>query len=487
MIDLGSQLEKLSGIRILVVGDYMLDRYLNGTVSRVSPEAPVPVVRILGKKLEMGGAGNVALNILALGGKVRALTDIGDDEGGSLLISQLADSGVDTQFIFRTPLRTTSIKTRIVAQNQQMLRYDEETISPVDEEFEKSVTIHLSEILENVDGVVLSDYGKGVLTPNITKLVISGAKEKGLPVLVDPKGIDYGKYNGADYCTPNFKELKQAAGAEELNTEIEIRDAAQSICRLCGIENLLITRSEKGMSLVLGNSGEKRDYPALVKEVSDVTGAGDTVIAAFSMAVSAGIDPDSCCALSNLAASIVVSKFGTATASIFELQEAIKALRNTVENKIYSVDELVEIANRLHQEEKKIVFTNGCYDIVHAGHIASFTKAKALGDVLIVAVNSDRSVKRLKGGNRPIVCLKDRLALLQAIEVIDYLTFFEEDTPQELIETIRPDVLVKGKDWEGKQVAGADFLALHGGHVEFIDLEEGLSTTSLVEKIKKGY
>lgn len=484
MTDLESALHRLCTARILVVGDYMLDQYLNGTVSRISPEAPVPVVRVREKQIKMGGAGNVARNIVALGGKVRALTDVGMDAGGDLLASELDRHGVETKYIVHSPARTTSLKTRVVAQNQQMLRYDEETILPVGEDFLQSIQTNCEELFAEIDAVILSDYGKGVLTPEVSQLVIAEAKKRRLPVFVDPKGSDYGKYRGADYCTPNLKELREASGYAELSEEEDIRSAAQAVCVSNDILNLLVTRSEKGMSLVVGETGQKTDFPAIAKEVSDVTGAGDTVISIFTMGIASGVSAETCCILANLAASVVVSKFGAATASVPELEAMIRGEKRRPVAKIHTSEEMRNIAEEFRRSKQKLVFTNGCFDLVHAGHIASFKKAKAMGDVLVVGVNSDASIRRLKGNTRPIVDLKNRLSLLESIGVIDYLVPFEEDTPQALIEAIRPDILVKGKDWEGKNVAGADFMATYGGRVAFIDLEEGLSTTTLVEKIR---
>ena len=477
------KLNQLSEQHILVVGDFMLDRYLSGSATRISPEAPVPVVSVKKEMLKVGGAGNVALNIVALGSRVRALTTIGDDSFGAILASELYSRGVETDFLFRDSDRRTSLKTRVVAQNQQLLRYDEEAIIPAGETFSNYIIEKKEEIFQDISGVILSDYGKGVLTPEITQLVIRQAKQRNLPVFVDPKGTDYSKYSGADFCTPNLKELGEASGCTDLLEEETICAAALSVGRICSIENLLVTRSEKGMSLVACNTGEKRDYPAVAKEVSDVTGAGDTVIATFCLGVVSGFSMDICCEVANAAASIVVSKFGAATADISEIEAVMYEATRVSRQKVHTQEEIKAIAESLHRNGKKVVFTNGCFDLVHAGHISSFSRAKAFGDVLIVGVNSDASIRRLKGEKRPIVDLKNRLKLLESIELIDYLVPFEEDTPQGLIEAIRPDVLVKGKDWEGKAVAGSDFLKSYGGRLEFIDLERGLSTTAIIEKI----
>lgn len=479
-------LDRLPGQHILVAGDFMLDLYLSGSVSRISPEAPVPVVHVRDRSIKVGGAGNVALNIVALGGKVRALTVIGEDDGGSMLIEKLTEQSVDTRFILQDASHVTSLKTRIVAQNQQILRYDEEEINAAEDSIAEKIITDIDRLFEGIHGVILSDYGKGFLTEAITSRLITEAKKRHLPVFVDPKGIDFGKYRGADYCTPNLKELSGAIGGALLTCEEEIQEAAISLCENCGLENLIVTRSEKGISYVNGKTHEKHDFPAIAKEVSDVTGAGDTVISTMTMACSAGIDIDTCCILANLAASIVVSKFGAAVATLDELREELSLVKRVKESKQCSKQEIVEIVKSLQAQGQTVVFTNGCFDLVHAGHIASFRKAKEMGDVLIVAVNSDDSIRRLKGEERPVVMLENRMKLLEALEMIDYLVPFSEDTPQNLIEAIRPDVLVKGADWKGKKVAGEDFIKSYGGRIAFIDLEEGLSTTNLVAKIRQG-
>ena len=472
-------------IRILVVGDFMVDRYLYSSVSRISPEAPVPIAKVQRVERRIGGAGNVSLNIIALGSQVRILTAVGADDAGEELIGYMKEIGADTTYIYRDQHRKTSIKTRVVAQNQQLLRYDEEEIIPVGQEFISFVAQNLGEIFENVQGVVLSDYGKGILEPEITQLLIREAEKRKIPVLVDPKGADYSKYSGATICTPNLKELTEASGRSRLDAEEDILSASLDLCNQYHIEYMLATRSEKGMSLISRLLGTKQDFPAIAQEVCDVTGAGDTVISTMSICMTAGYPLDVCCRLSNIAASVVVSKFGAETATVDEINQVISVNdRKVLEcEKICTLDLISEVASKLKSNGKKIVFTNGCFDIVHAGHIASFWQARSFGDVLIVGVNSDASIRRLKGDRRPIVSLENRLKLLEALEMIDYVVPFEDDTPQELIECIKPDVLVKGKDWEGKAVAGAEFIESYGGVVKFVELEKGLSTTAIIEKI----
>lgn len=472
-------------INILVVGDFMIDCYLYSTVSRMSPEAPVPVAKVNSIQNKAGGAGNVALNITALGSRARALTCIGMDKNGDELLRGLQAAGVDTTYVYRDHDRKTSRKTRIVAQNQQLLRYDEERVEDVSDEFLSRLIKNADEIYTDVHGVILSDYGKGVLTPAVTQFMIQQARSRDIPVFVDPKGDDYKKYQGALVCTPNMKELAQAAGVQSLDTEEGILSAALEICDKADIGHMLVTRSEKGMSLVSRGSKDKTDFPALAQEVCDVTGAGDTVVSVFSVCMAAGYPIDICCRIANTAAAIVVSKFSAETVSIEEINEALffGMEEEGRKEKICSQEQIAGYAEHLRRRGKRIVFTNGCFDLVHAGHIASFRQARTFGDVLIVGVNSDASVRRLKGASRPIVTLENRMRLLESLELIDYVVPFDGDTPQALIEAIRPDVLVKGKDWEGKTVAGEEFLASYGGQVRFAELEQGLSTTAIVAKI----
>lgn len=483
MIDF--KMENRSDIKILVAGDFMIDKYLYSKVSRISPEAPVPVATVSHVEQKVGGAGNVALNIKALGSNVRVLTCIGTDNVGDQLIDKMKEAEVDTDFIYRDNSRKTSIKTRVVAQNQQLLRYDEELVTDVGNEFSDYIKEKSDSIFNGVCAVILSDYGKGILTKNIAQEIITQAQKRKIPVLVDPKGNDYTKYSGATMCTPNLKELTEAVNAKSLKTENEILNSAYRLCNENNIQYILATRSEKGMSLICKDKLEKSDFPAIAKEVCDVTGAGDTVISAMAVGISLGYSLDICCKIANIAASIVVSKFGAETASVDEINDTISSYyhKELFRKKICTQEEIVSYAHQNKESGKKVVFTNGCFDLVHAGHISSFRQARSFGDILIVGVNSDESIRRIKGDTRPIVSLENRMKLLESLEMIDYVVPFYEDTPQKLIEAIKPNVLVKGKDWEGKTVAGADFLKENGGEVKFIDLEKGLSTTSIIEKI----
>ena len=477
------KLDVFKKLKVLVLGDFMLDKYIIGSVKRISPEAPVPVINVQKKEVHLGGAGNVINNIVALGATARIISCVGKDVDGDYLIHRMNEKGVDTRFAWQNENERTIVKTRVSAKGQQFLRYDEEIVKDVDRAYVDYLEQNIEKVFEGIDIVIISDYGKGNVTCDTAQTLIRKAREEDIPVIVDPKGSDYKKYTGATTCTPNMSEFCQVAGCGENLTEEEIAQEAVKICKKISLEYLLVTRSEKGMSLVDEVAG-KQDFPTVAREVIDVTGAGDTVISTYSLAIAAGMSREDACILANEAASIVVSKFGSATTTVQEIKAASK---DGERSKLVSSDEIEEIVSQLKKKGKKIVFTNGCFDLVHAGHISSFVQAKAKGDVLIVGINSDASIKRIKGDKRPIVTQMNRAKLLSALGMIDYLVIFDDDTPQKLIEKILPDVLVKGKDWEGKEVAGQDVVESHGGKVSFINLEEGLSTTNIIEKIRKLY
>ncbi len=485
MQQISFNLNKFKNKRVVVFGDFMVDEYLGGNVTRVSPEAPVPVVHVQSRSKRLGGAGNVVLNLCALGASVNSISYIGSDFEGNWLIERLKNFSVDTSGIMQSSDTVTSIKTRVTAQNQQLLRYDSEIVRDAPAAFEDFLTAKSEELLRGARAVIISDYGKGAVTKNTAKIIISAARQIGIPVMVDPKGSDYSKYSGATVVTPNMKELCGAVG-RNLSSEKEIAKAGVELCKTCGIEYVLATRSEKGMSLICGNNGDKKDYPALAKEVVDVTGAGDTVISVFTMCFALGASHDDCCRLANIAASVVVSKFGAATASPREIYDVINSASGGYK-KLISESEAAETAERLRADGKRIVFTNGCFDIIHAGHISSFKQARAFGDVLFVGLNSDSSIKRIKGEKRPIVTQNNRARVIEDMGVVDYVVIFDNDTPEELIRAIKPDVLIKGKDWEGKPVAGGDFVRDNGGEIRFIELEQGLSTTNVINKILEVY
>lgn len=466
--------------RILVAGDFMLDKYISGNAKRISPEAPVPVLKVEWEDNKLGGGGNVVNNVASLSAQVRVLTCIGKDASAEQLLELLKKSGADTQYLYQTEKTGTITKTRVVAGGQQVVRIDREDIQPCPSEFMEFTQRHLDEIFEGIDVLILSDYGKGILSLEYTQLLIGHSKKNSIPVLVDPKGTNWGKYVGATACTPNLMELSIASGVE-LSQDMEegIRDAAKTLCQKLDAPFMIVTRSERGISLIY-RDGKKEDFPAKIKEVIDVSGAGDTVITLIALGLASGFSVSDCCRLANEGASVVVSKFGTATLGLHEL---IGADILDSEEKVITTDLIEYLADFLHKQGKRVVFTNGCFDLIHAGHISSFEQAKGFGDVLIVGVNSDQSVRKLKGDNRPVVSENNRVRLLKALHLVDYIVVFNEETPEKLICKIKPDVLVKGQDYINQEVVGSSFVESYGGSVELIELEEGLSTSLIIEKI----
>ena len=450
---------------ILVVGDLMVDHYLYGKVDRISPEAPVQVVDIQKEELLMGGAGNVINNLISLGAKVGVCSVIGDDEGGEFLHQRLGQKGVVKEGLVTQKGRKTSHKSRVLASHQQIVRIDKEDKEDISKESEDTILMRIKIVLPFYDAIILSDYGKGVLTNTLTQNIISLAKEKDKIVLVDPKGSDYSKYKGATLLTPNKKEAKEATGIEISNDE----NLLQALKKLKDEQELtysIITLSEEGIAL-LDKDFEK--IPTVAKDVFDVTGAGDTVIASIAIALVEGNSIKEAVEFANKAAAIAVSHVGCYAVKRDEIENFDKK-----EKKIVTLDELLKILPK----DKKIVFTNGCFDILHAGHVKYLREAKSFGDILVVGLNSDESVKRLKGESRPINVFEDRATVLSALEAVDFVVGFSDDTPYELIKAIKPDVLVKGGDYEGKEVVGSD-IAKETRLVQFVD---GKSTTNIIKR-----
>ncbi len=449
---------------ILVVGDLMVDHYLYGKVDRISPEAPVQIVDIQKEELLMGGAGNVINNLISLGAKVGVCSVIGDDEGGRFLHERIGQKGVVKEGLVTQKGRKTSHKSRVLASHQQIVRIDKEDKEDISKTSEDTILMRIKIVLPFYDAIVLSDYGKGVLTNTLTQNIISLAKEKDKLVLVDPKGSDYSKYKGATLLTPNKKEAQEATG-------IEIKDddtLLKSLKKLKDDQELnysIITLSEEGIAL-LDKDFEK--IPTVAKDVFDVTGAGDTVISAITISLVEGKSIKEAIEFANKAAAVAVSHVGCYAVKRDEIESLDK------DKKIVTLDELLKILPK----DKKIVFTNGCFDILHAGHVKYLKEAKSFGDILIVGLNSDESVKRLKGESRPINTFEDRATVLGALESVDFVVGFSDDTPYELIKAIKPDILVKGGDYEGKEVVGSD-IAKETKLVQFVD---GKSTTSIIQR-----
>jgi D-beta-D-heptose 7-phosphate kinase/D-beta-D-heptose 1-phosphate adenosyltransferase len=456
----------------------MIDHYLWGSCERISPEAPVQVVDINKETSVLGGAGNVINNLVALGAKVSVCSVIGDDNNGDELLSLLDAIAVNRSALLKQKGRKTSKKSRVIAVSQQILRYDRESKIDIEEE---SAALLLELITKNIasfDAVILSDYGKGVLTEGFSKAIISLANEKSVKVLVDPKGSDFSKYKGAYLLTPNKKEAVLATGIDIQDRE-SLEQALVKLKEECDLDVSLITLSEDGIATYTENL---EIFPTVAKEVFDVTGAGDTVIASIAFALSCGLSLKETAAFSNLAAGVVVGKIGSATVTLFEIEEYEATLHKSISDAhIKSFEDIKSLVERYRANGKKIVFTNGCFDILHVGHVKYLQIAKSFGDILIVGLNSDESVSRLKGPMRPVNIAEDRAYLLAALEAVDFVVPFESDTPYELIKMLEPDTLVKGGDYEGKKVVGTEFAK----ELKLVDFVDGKSTTKTIEKIQE--
>lgn len=459
---------------VLVVGDVMLDRYWHGGTSRISPEAPVPVVRVEDVEDRPGGAANVALNITSLGGKAVLAGVVGDDDNANLLENSLLSSGVSTYFQRSSEIPTIT-KLRVMSRNQQLLRLDfEQRLDNVDT---AKLLAQVELALPQCDVVILSDYGKGSL--NQVENLIASARAHGKRVLIDPKGQDFSKYRGASLITPNLTEFEAVVGTCANDAELSRR--GEVLRAELELEALLITRSEKGMTLIREGHAPLH-LPTRAQEVFDVTGAGDTVIGLMGLALAAGHAFPEAMMLANLAAGLVVAKPGTATLSIAELYTALHGDKlaefGVIEPKV-----LIEAVRAAQLRGEQVVMTNGCFDILHAGHVAYLEQAKRLGDRLIVAVNDDASIGRLKGPKRPINPLNRRMQVLAGLGAVDWVVPFSDDTPQALIESVLPDILVKGGDYRPEDIAGGAAVIANGGEVKVLGFEDGVSTSAMISSI----
>lgn len=477
-------------IDVLVIGDVMLDTYIRGTVDRISPEAPVQVLEWQGEDSIPGGAANVACNLAALGCKVRLLGVVGSDSRGGELRGLLQRSGVDVSGLLTCGDRPTTHKTRVIAHNQQVIRIDREDRSPLSEEALKELLDLLERNVSRqggIDGVICSDYAKGLLVPNLMERLLRTARDHSVPVVVDPKGEDYAKYSGCTSITPNEKELSQATRMS-IKSDTDLERAAQALMNALGptLGGIMITRGERGVS-VLTPDGAMEHIPAESKEVYDVTGAGDTVVSVFGMTLFGGLSLREAAVAANAAGGIVVAKLGT---SVVTREELLHHFQNPagggIVSKVVELEHLKEELNMARLLGKKIVFTNGCFDPIHKGHISLLEQASELGEILIVGLNSDSSVRKLKGPNRPSVQQEDRAYILAALESVSHVIIFHEDTPLNLIREIRPDYLVKGADYKADEVVGREFVETYGGEVKLIPLVPDKSSTqylmSVVEK-----
>jgi D-beta-D-heptose 7-phosphate kinase/D-beta-D-heptose 1-phosphate adenosyltransferase len=476
--------EKLGNARVLCVGDVMLDQFVYGRVDRISPEAPIPILQVEREIGMLGGAGNVVRNVSALGGTPVLAAVIGDDTAGAEIKALLVEDKVAKGAVITHSARATGIKTRYLAGTQQMLRADREVAQPIDGKVAQKVIDSAKKALKTCGAVVISDYGKGVLVPDVIEAVIDAARARGCPVIVDPKGREYWRYQGADLVTPNRAELAEAVG-HPINVESDIVDAAKSLVVEYDLGGVLVTRSQEGMTL-LTNDGHVTHLAAEAREVYDVSGAGDTVVATIATAMAAGAPLLDAAALANVAAGIVVAKVGTAAAYASDIVAALHHQdARDAEARILNLNQVLERVQRWQRQGLKVGFTNGCFDLLHPGHVSLLAQASAACDRLIVGLNSDASVKRLKGKDRPIQNESARLTVLASLETVDFVLLFSEDTPIKLIKAVKPDVLVKGADYSVAQVVGADVVKRYGGKVVLAKLEDGHSTTETISRLSK--
>ncbi len=452
----------------------MLDKYLFGATSRISPEAPVPVVHVQETDDRPGGAANVAVNLAALGATTRLIGVVGNDTAGDSLQNILSASGIDCDFN-RVDDRPTITKTRVQSRGQQLIRLDQENVTELHDD---AIVASLQAAIGSAGAVILSDYGKGALT-DVEKM-IALCREAGVPVLVDPKGTDFGKYSGASLITPNQSEFEAVTGV--CDSEEKLVERGRKLVQELNLDALLITRSEKGM-LLLEAGSEPLFLSTQAREVYDVTGAGDTVIATLAAAIASRQDLSSAAALANIAAGLVVRKIGVATVTPSEIRVAMHQ-RGQGGRGLVEQDELVAMVEESRGRDERIVMTNGCFDFLHAGHVAYLEEAKSLGDRLIVAVNDDDSVKRLKGESRPVNTLQDRMLVLAGLAAVDWVVPFSEDTPAKLISAVLPQVLVKGGDYSPDEIVGGKEVLGAGGEVRVLPFRDGHSTTRIIEQLR---
>lgn len=482
--DLAGLIEGLSKARVLCIGDVMLDRYVTGSVERISPEAPIPVLCIEHERTMLGGVGNVAANIAALHGGGRFIAAIGYDAEGGEIERLLGTLSAISANLIKDPVRRTTQKTRFVGANQQLMRADVECTKPLDGDALHDLTEAATSDIGAYGALVLSDYGKGVLSPELISTLIAKAKAAGVAVIVDPKGNDYTRYKGASLVTPNKKELMEATHLA-VGTDDEVVTACRQLISQCDIGGVLATRSGDGMTLVTKDQ-DPVHLCAEALEVFDVSGAGDTVVATLALAIASGADWKQAAMLANTAAGIVVGKAGTATVSASELSQALHHQDlDAAEAKVATLDQAITTIRAWRKQNLRVGFTNGCFDLLHPGHISLLSQSRKACDRLVVGLNSDASVKRLKGDSRPVQSEASRAAVLGALAAVDLVVIFGEDTPLRLIETLKPEVLVKGADYTIDTVVGADIVQGYGGKVVLAKLEDGHSTTNTIERLHK--
>jgi len=464
----------------LVIGDVMLDRYLIGSVGRISPEAPVPIVLLNEQNERAGGAANVAANLALLGIKTHIIGNVGNDAEAKTLLSLLKEIGIKTEGICTSKNRPTIAKTRVLSGHQQMMRLDQESSATFSKDENALVlSVVKKQLAQKPAIVILSDYAKGLLSTNICQSIISQCKVQNIPVLVDPKGHDYSKYAGATALTPNKKETAEACDTS--TSDVDLIAKASALKTYLDIEFLAVTRGEEGITLI---DERTHDIPATAKQVFDVSGAGDTVIATLAAGLMNGLNPLESLQLANIAAAVVVGKVGTVPISQHDLLEALSDQQSSEQaHKICDLAQLMQKVESWKKNKQKIVFTNGCFDLLHAGHVTYLEAAKKRGDKLILGLNTDRSVRAIKGPMRPVVNENDRARVLAALESVDAVILFDEETPLKLIKLIKPNVIAKGSDYSADQVVGGKEVQSWGGEIALIDLVEGRSTSNIIKKM----
>ncbi len=480
---LTAAIERFDEARILVVGDLMLDRFVYGTVSRISPEAPIPVMHKQSEQVMLGGAGNVVRNILSLGASCHFITVIGDDLTGHTLTAKLGEEERVEPYLITETGRLSTEKSRFVAGSQQLLRCDDESQQAISEQSETQILELATQSLSESALLVLSDYGKGVLSDRVIRGLIDAANAANVPVFVDPKRTNWAIYAGATLLSPNLLELQQACGAKPTQ-DTEITEAARHQCDMHAIQHMLVTRGAQGMSFITHDNAHH--IPANAREVFDVSGAGDTVIATLAVATAAGLALPDAMALANVAGGIVVGRIGTATIFRTDLKTALWQQQTIGSGrKIFPQDLAHAQVKQWKEDGLTVGFTNGCFDVLHVGHLQSLQDAKSQCDRLIVAVNADASVTRLKGEGRPINAEMDRAGLLSGLDPVDMVVIFREDTPEQIIARLQPDVLMKGADYTEEQVVGRDIVLSYGGRISLLPLREGYSTTQILQRAQK--
>jgi D-beta-D-heptose 7-phosphate kinase/D-beta-D-heptose 1-phosphate adenosyltransferase len=474
--------EKLAGRRILVVGDLMVDEYLWGNVERISPEAPVQIVSVAREEHTLGGAGNVISNLVALGAEVSATGVVGSGINGQLVLKKLKALGVNTRGVIQDRQRTTTRKTRVIANHQHVLRFDREVKTDISRQTMNKIWRATGEMIAYTDLILVSDYNKGLITKALMTKLDAAAQKYGKMLIVDPKGGDFKKYAGASLITPNKKETARASGIEIVD-ESSLARAARRLIEKTGINKILVTCGKEGM-VYFDQSTSPYRIRTQARQVFDVSGAGDTVLAVLGLGIAAGYSIREAMALANTAAGIVVGKVGTATVSKAELAAALRQIPALTLDKQKTMAELAIIARRLEKNGKRIVLTNGCFDLLHVGHIKLLSASKQLGDVLIVALDDDESVKQLKGAGRPIINENERLRIISALDSVDHVVIFSSHELNDVIETVRPAVLTKGSNYGTEAVRGREIVERYGGRIEIIPITENISSTSIINSIK---